>query len=108
MGKENKFDMEKANKFSLLNNIWGIVVSALTIFSLGLSAGWYFGKNDAEERYKIQLEDYKFEKLQMQLDFQIKLREEKDKWEINNRNHITLEELRLFFTNHIETKKQNE
>lgn len=99
---------EKAGNFSLLSSVWGIIVSGITILSLGFGIGWYFGQADSREQYKALIEDYRFEKIQMQLDFQVKLREEKEKWELNHQNMISLEELQLFFASPIKTVKSNE
>lgn len=105
MAKKNVVDNPN---LSLFNSVGGTIATLITIGSVTFGIGWAIGRWRAEAEYDNIIRDYKFEKLQLELEFQKKLQEEKDKWENTQEQKITLQELNLFFKNFNEYKKGNE
>ena len=85
--------------FSLFNSIGGIIGTIITIVTLAFSVGWAFGSWRTSNEYEKKIHDLKFEKLQMELEFQKKLQEEKEKWSNEQNQKISLQEVSLFIQN---------
>ena len=104
MAKKSVED-NKESSFSFFNSITGAIATLITVGTTTFFIGWAIGSWRAETEYENTIRDYKFEKLQLELEYQKRLQEEKDKWENDQEQRITLQEISLFVKNFNEYKK---
>ncbi|MBQ7518569.1 MAG: hypothetical protein IJU13_09125 [Bacteroidales bacterium] len=67
-------------KKNYFDSIGGVITTFLAVASVCVAAGYYFGRKETIRSYEAEIEDLKFRQLQMQIDFQKALVEEKMKW----------------------------
>ncbi len=94
-----KVESNVEHSFSLFNSIGGIIGTIITVGTLTFGIGWTIGSWHTSNEYENKIHDLKFEKLQMDLEFQKKLQEEKEKWSNEQRQKISLQEVSLFIQN---------
>lgn len=94
-----KVENNVEHSFSLFNSIGGIIGTIITIGTLTFGIGWAIGSWRTSNDYENKIRDLKFEKLQMELEFQKKLQEEKEKWLNEQNQKISLQEVSLFIQN---------
>lgn len=97
MAKKAEDNIE--HSFSLFNSIGSIIGTIITIGALTFGIGWAIGSWRTSNEYENKIHDLKFEKLQMELEFQKKLQEEKEKWSNDQNQKISLQEVSLFIQN---------
>lgn len=87
---------------------WGNVITTIIVAaSTCIGIGYYFGRNEVIHSYEDEIEDLKFRQLQMQIDFQNSLVEEKLKWSKEVFN-ISIEEYKELLQTPITTKDGKE
>ena len=97
MAKKSENNLE--HSFSLFNSIGGIIGSIITIGTLTFGVGWAIGSWRTSNEYENKIHDLKFEKLQVELEFQKKLQGEKEKWSNEQNQKISLQEVSSFIQN---------
>lgn len=99
-------EVNKKSSFSFFNNIGGVIGVLISVGTTTFCIGWAIGSWRTETEYENTIRDHKFEKLQLELEYQKKLQEEKDVWEKNQEQRITLQEISLFLKKINEYKKE--
>lgn len=90
--------IEETNEhsFSLFNSIGGIIGTIITVGTSIFGIGWKIGSWRTENEYENKIRDLQYEKLRLEVEFQNKLHEEKSKWENEQEQKVTLQEISLF------------
>lgn len=79
------------SKKERFDSIGGSIATFVVIATACIAIGYYFGRKEVIRSYEIEIEDLKFKQLQMQIDFQNTMANEKIKWSSGTIN-ISVEE----------------
>lgn len=94
------------HSFSLFNSIGGIIGTIITVGTLTFGIGWKIGSWRTENEYENKIRDLQYEKLRLEVEFQNKLQEEKNKWVNEQEQKVTLQEISLFIKNFNDYQKE--
>lgn len=83
----------KSTPLPILNSVGGVIASYFTVAGIVGSACFFIGHSFRTREYEAQIEDLKFEKMQLQLEFQKQLAEERARLDKSSRSY-TIEELK--------------
>lgn len=90
--KNNNYSQPTAQSKSLFDSVGGVIASYCAVASLVGGACFFIGYHMRLREYESQIEDLKFEKMQLQIEHQRNLEEERAKYE--RERMFTIGELR--------------
>ena len=90
--KNNNYSQPPAQSKKLFDSVGGVIASYLTVASIVGGACYFIGYHMRLREYESQIEDLKFEKMQLQIEHQRDLVEERTK--IERERMFTIDELR--------------
>ena len=98
MARKKKEDLK-----TILQTGWGTAASIIAVAAACVGVGYYFGRKEVIKSYETTIEDMRFQQLQMQIDFQKTLAEEKMKLSQETVS-ISLEEYKQLLLTPVEAK----
>lgn len=90
--KKNNYSQPTAQSKNLFDSVGGVIASYFAVASIVGGACYFIGYHMRLREYESQIEDLKFEKMQLQIEHQRNLEEERAKYE--RERTFTIGELR--------------